>query len=455
MSKKILVIGGGPAGYVAAIRGAQLGAEVCLVEADKPGGTCLNTGCIPTKALLRVAEFYHRASVSAVPGVRSTAEPDWPAALAYKESVVQQLTGGISWLLQNHGVQVRSGRAALLPGLYVQVGEETMAADAIILATGSVSTALSFPGSDLDGVMDSTAALSLREPPRSIVIIGGGVIGMEFAALYAFLGAEVTVVEMMPEILPTIDAEIASLLREKLCASGIRMMTGARLTRMEKTESGLAAYVDADGRTEIVPAEKALVAVGRQPNTAGLGLERLGVVMDRGAVVTDDAYRTNIAGLYAVGDCNGTLMLAHAAMEQGRAVAAYIMAQAAPGCRSHIPACVYTSPEIACVGLTEQQVQEKGIPYRVGRFSLSGNGKSILEGEEGLVKVLADRALGEVLGVHMIGPHATEMIAEAVLCMNMEGTVEDLAGAVHAHPTVSEALGEAAAAVSGRAIHSA
>ena len=455
MRKKILVIGGGPAGYVAAIRGAQLGAEVCLVEQDKPGGTCLNVGCIPTKTLLRVAAFYDKASSSAVPGVRSFAELDWPSALAYKESVVRQLTGGVSWLLENCGVQVRGGRATLLPGLRALVGEETLEADAIVLATGSVNTALTFPGSDLDGVIDSTATLSLREPPRSIAIIGGGVIGMEFAALYAFLGVKVTVVEMMPEILPVMDAEIAGLLREKLGASGVRIMTGAKLIGIDKADGGLEVHISTGGQEDVVPAEKALVAVGRSPCTAGLGLERLGVAMDRGAVVTDETCRTNLAGLYAVGDCNGKQMLAHAAMAQGKEAAEHIMAQTAPGRRNHIPGCVYTSPEIACVGLTEKQVQDRGIPYRVGRFSLSGNGKSVVEGEEGLVKILADRALGEVLGVHMIGPHATEMIAEAVLCMDMEGTVEDLAAAVRAHPTVSEALGEAAAAVFGKAIHSA
>ncbi|MCL1849005.1 MAG: dihydrolipoyl dehydrogenase [Clostridiales bacterium] len=454
MGKKIIIVGGGPAGYVSAIRGAQLGAEVHLIEKSSLGGTCLNVGCIPTKVLLHASDFYHKARTAAVPGVNTTAELDWPAVLAHKEQVVNRLTGGVSWLLEKAKVQVHSGFARVLPGLRVQVGGDTLSADAIILATGSANTAIPFHGSDLEGILDSTAALALRELPKSVAIIGGGVIGVEFATLFTQLGVETTVVEMQPEVLPTVDGEIAALLRQKLTGDGVRIYTSASLTGVEKGEGKLSVQLDQGGQGLSIQAEKVLVAVGRRPNTAGMGLEELGVAMDRGAILVDAHYQTSIAGLYAVGDCNAKLMLAHAAMEQGLAAIGHSMGLHAEGRQSPIPSCVYTSPEIASVGLTEEQVKEKGLPYTTGRFPLGGNGKAIIEGEDGLIKILTDKEYGEILGVHMIGPKVTEMIAEAALCMDMEGTVDDLIHAVHAHPTVSEALGEAAMAVLGKGIHS-
>ena len=454
MSKKIIIVGGGPGGYVAAIRGAQLGAEVQLVEKESLGGTCLNVGCIPTKVLLHTAEFYHKAVTSAVAGVKSGAELDWPAAIERKEAVVKQLTGGVSFLLKNKGIQVHKGSAKLLPGLCVQVGEESFSADAIVLAVGSVNTALSFPGNDLEGIISSTEALSLQAPPKSIAIVGGGVIGIEFATLFAQLGAEVSVVEMMPEILPEIDAEIAALLKRKLRKLGIKIYVDARLAGAEKEGDGLKATVTTKKGQEEISAEKLLVATGRRPNTAGLGLEELGLISGRGAVMVDDNYQTSISGLYAVGDCNAQRMLAHAAMDQGLAAVEHIMGAGGRAAQKNIPSCLYTSPEIASVGMTEKQLQEQEIPYAAGRFRLGGNGKALIEGEDGMIKILADKEYGQVLGVHMIGPKVTEMIAESVLCMNMEGTVEDIVRSVHAHPTVSESVAEAAMAVFGKAIHS-
>ena len=453
MSKKIVIIGGGPAGYVAAIRAAQLGAEVHLVEKGALGGTCLNVGCIPTKALLHTGEFYHKAQAALIPGVKSHAELDWPAALGHKDAIVKRLTGGVSWLLKENKVQVYQGNARLLPGLRVQAGDATLSADAILLATGSVNAALSFPGCDLEGILDSTAALSLYEPPASIAIVGGGVIGIEFATLFSHLGAEVAVIEMMPEILPALDGEIAAWLRKKLEASRVKVLTGTGLAGVEKADKGYAVHITANGLPETLRTEKVLVAVGRKPNTAGLGLEGLGVAMDRSAITVDEDCQTSIPGLYAIGDCNGKIMLAHAAMAQGICAVAHIMGAQGHVSRKYIPSCVYSSPEIASVGLTEKQLQEKGIPYAVGRFPLAGNGKAAVEGEEGLIKILADQEFGEVLGVHMIGPKVTEMIAEATICMNMEGTAEDIANTVHAHPSINEAVGEAAMAVLGKAIH--
>ena len=478
MSKKIVIVGGGPAGYVAAIRAAQLGAEVDLVEKGALGGTCLNEGCIPTKVLLGIGAFYHQARTRSEAGVNSSAELDWQAALAHKDAVVAQLSGGVSWLLQNHGIRVHHGRAKILPGLQVQIGDDYLSGDAVILATGSSHGELSFPGSEREGIIYSPQALVLDEVPASILIIGGGAVGIEFATLYAHLGAEVTLVELMPELLPGADEDISGFLQQKLVAEGISVLTGSKLEGVEAGEAEAGGSIDvnpgtslADGagvsknRTRLVAtvvlgegerkqiqADTILIATGRKPNTAGLGLEALGLVMDRAAVLVDEHMQTSIPGLYAPGDCNGKLMLAHAAMAQGITAVEHIMGVPMQQ-KSHIPACVYASPEIAMVGKTEQELKAAGTPYVIGRFSLRGNGKALIEGEDGLIKILADPQYHEVLGVHMIGPKVTEMIGEAVLCMSMEGTVEDMVNAVHAHPTVSESMWEAALSVLGLGIH--
>jgi dihydrolipoamide dehydrogenase len=455
MGKKVIVLGGGPGGYVAAIRAAQLGAQVALAEAERVGGTCLNVGCIPTKSLLHVGDFYRKAATDAVPGVKAVGVfLDWPAAQNHKDKIVGQLTGGVSALLRHNGVQVYNGAASLLPGRKVKIANEILEADAVILATGSVSSNLRFPGSELPGIIDSTEALSLEEVPSTMVIVGGGVIGIEFATLYSALGTKVSIVEMLPEILPTIDAEISGFMRDTLEGNGVQFYTGARLISVEKSKVGLAADLEIEGRTHQVAAEKILVAVGRTPRTTGLGLENLGIKMIRGAVAVDEYFRTSIPGVYAVGDCNGQLMLAHAAMAQGRAAAEHIMNITPNYNAKIIPSCVYSSPEIASVGMTEKQAQDAGIEYSIGRFSLGANGKSLIDDAGGgLIKIITDKKLGEVLGVHMIGSHVTEMIAEAALCMNIEGTVEDMMNTIHAHPTVSEAVCEAAMSVFGKPIH--
>jgi dihydrolipoamide dehydrogenase len=380
-------------------------------------------------------------------------ELDWPGAQREKEDGVARLTGGVAGLLRHNGVTVHRGTAFLLSGSKVRVGTETLEADAVVLATGSVNAKPGFPGSELPGVIDSTAALSLARPPESMVIVGGGVIGVEFAALYHALGTKITILEMLPGLLPPVDEEIAERLRGMLEAGGVCVRTGARLDAVEKSEAGLCVRFEQGGRAQNVTAEKVLVAVGRRPNTAGLGLEALGVATDRGAVVVDGHFRTNLPGLYAVGDCNAKQMLAHAAMAQGIAAVEHIMGAGGRYNGQIMPSCIYASPEVAGVGMTEKQVRGAGIEYAVGRFDLSGNGKALIEAEEGMIKIIADKKLGEVLGVHMIGPRVTEMIAEAALCMRLEGTVEDIVRTVHAHPTVSEAMGEAAMAVFGKPIH--
>ncbi len=454
MGKNIVVIGGGPGGYAAAIKAAQLGAKVTLVEAAQVGGTCLNVGCIPTKALLHAGEFYKMAANNTVAGVKcSGVSLDWSAAQRQKEKIVGQLTGGVDALLRHNGVRLVNGTAKLLSGHSVKVEAETLEADAVIIATGSESVTLPVPGADLPGVMDSTGALSQEEIPGSVIIVGGGVIGAEFASLYSALGVKVTVIEMQPEILPTLDQEIGGLLRNTLEADGVSIYTGVKLVRIDQTKDGLCLTYDRNGELHEILAEKVVMAVGRRARTAGLGFDEIGITMTRSAIDVDENFCTSLPGVYAVGDCNGQMMLAHAAMAQGSAAAEYIMGASPRYNARVVPSCVYGSPEIAAVGLTEKQVQDAGIDYAVGRFSLSGNGKAIIENAGGMIKIVADKKLGEVLGVHMIGPRVTEMIAEAALCMNLEGTVEDIVNTIHAHPTVGEAVCEAAMSVFGKPIH--
>ena len=459
MAKKVVVIGGGPGGYVAAIRAAQLGAETYLVEKENLGGTCLNVGCIPTKALLHTAELYHAVKHGDRIGlIGDSVQLDWKALMNRKNSVVRRLVGGVAGLLKANGVTVYKGMAELTgPGEVRVHGDKatTLSADVVILSTGSVPVKLNFPGADLPGVVDSTGVLSLAKLPESIAIIGGGVIGVEFAALYAALGSKVSVVELLPEILPGIDSELAANLKQSLSKTGVTFLNGAKLESISQASGGLSAKVLLGTETKEIAAEIVLVAVGRRAYTDGAGLEAAGVKLERGKVVVDEHYRTNLPGVYAVGDCNGITMLAHAASHQGIAAVEHALGHGAAGHgKPIVPACVYTHPEVAAVGITEDKAKELGIAYKKGVFPLAGNGKSMIdEGEGGFVKILAGAKYGEILGVHMVGPRATEIIGEATLAMRLEATVEELVSTIHAHPTVSESLGEAALAVDNLAIH--
>ena len=459
MAKKVVVIGGGPGGYVAAIRAAQLGAETYLVEKDNLGGTCLNVGCIPTKALLHTAELYQAVKHGDRIGlIGDSVQIDWKALMNRKNSVVRRLVGGVAGLLKANGVTVYKGMAEFTgPGEVRVHGDKatTLSADAVILSTGSVPVKLNFPGADLPGVVDSTGVLSLSKLPEAIAIIGGGVIGVEFAALYAALGSKVTVIELLPEILPGIDSELARNLKQSLTKTGVSFLNGAKLESISQASGGLSAKVLLGTETKEIAAEIVLVAVGRRAYTDGAGLEAAGVKLERGKVVVDERYQTNLPGVYAIGDCNGITMLAHAASHQGIAAVEHALGHGAAGHGQPIvPACVYTHPEVAAVGITEDKAKELGIAYKKGVFPLAGNGKSMIdEGEGGFVKILAGAKYGEILGVHMIGPRATEIIGEATLAMRLEATVDELVSTIHAHPTVSESLGEAALAVDNLAIH--
>ena len=459
MAKKVVVIGGGPGGYVAAIRAAQLGAETHLIEKENLGGTCLNVGCIPTKALLHTAELYHTVRNGARLGLKGDSVTlDWDALMNRKESVVRRLVGGVGGLLKANGVVVHKGTGELSGAGSVKVRgdkEEVLTADVIIMASGSVPVKLNFPGADLPGVIDSTGALSLPKPPGSMVIVGGGVIGVEIAALYGVLGTQVTVVELLPEILPGIDSEIAVSLKQSLTKQGVVFMNGAKLDSVKQAANGLSAKVMVGDEAREVVAEIVLVAVGRRAFIDGVGTEAAGVKTERGKVVVDANYQTNVPGIYAIGDCNGIAMLAHAASHQGIAAVEHAMGHSTAGHGQPIvPACIYTSPEAAAVGITEDKAKEQGIAYKKGVFPLAGNGKSMIdEGESGFIKILAGAKYGEILGVHMVGPRVTEMIGEATLAMRLEATVDELVTTIHAHPTVAESIGEAALAVDGLAIH--
>ncbi|MCR4441836.1 MAG: dihydrolipoyl dehydrogenase [Peptococcaceae bacterium] len=460
MSKRVVVIGGGPGGYVAAIRGAQLGAEVHLAEKERLGGTCLNVGCIPTKALLHTAEMYRAIREGTVHGIKAEAvRVDWPELQKHKQAVVNRLVGGVGSLLQANGVKCHRGKAVLRGARSVEIeGEkaETLNADIIILAAGSEPVRLDFPGSELPGVIDSTQALNLQDIPSSLVIVGGGVIGIEFADLFSSLGSSVTVVELLPQVLPVMDGEIAACLRKELEKRGVVFFTGAKLreVRPGRNDNGLLAAVESQGKEQEIAAQYVLVAVGRRPRTAGLGLESAGVRVERGRILVDGAFSTGVPGIYAVGDCNGQQMLAHAASAQGVAAVEHALGHQPAYFPATVPSCIYTSPEAAGVGLTEEEAANKNISYKVGKFPLAANGKAVIDsGGEGLVKVIAGKKYGEILGVHVIGPRATDIIAEAALAIRLEATVDELVSTVHPHPTVTEAIGEAALAVNGLAVH--
>ena len=456
MSTRVIVIGGGPGGYVAAIRAAQLGASVTLVEKENLGGTCLNVGCIPTKVLLHSAELFNAIRHEG-PGIGILADNprfDWPAIMKRKQAVIGRLVGGVDGLLRSNGVKVVKGQARLAaPGL-VEAAGQRLEAEAVIIATGSVPAFPPVPGLDLPGVINSDGALSLTELPRSLAICGGGVIGVEFAQVFASFGVKVTVIEMLPRILPNIDAETAEILRKALEKAGVVFHTAAALQSVEPNGGQLKLKVKAPEGELKLEADKVLVATGRRPNTAGLGLENLGLAMDRARIQTNAHMATNVPGLYAIGDCTSPIMLAHVAEHEGTVAAESIMGHEAAMSYKVVPSAIYTSPQVASVGLSEEEAARKGHKVKIGRFPMMANGKSLISGEtDGLVKIVADERFDEILGVHIVGGPATELIAEAALAMKMEATLDEIVETIHAHPTVSESVAEAAMAGLGRAIH--
>ncbi len=453
----VVVIGGGPGGYVAAIRAAQLGGKVILIENQYLGGTCLNVGCIPTKALIASAEVFHQAQHAADFGVKvEGVSADLEAMLARKDKIVTQLRGGVEFLLKKNGVEVIKGTGKLLKDRVVQVGDRQIRAANVILALGSAPARLNLPGLG-DDYITSDEAVFLKDLPRSMVILGAGAIGMEFAHVYSNLGVQVTVVEMMDHVLPGVDPDLSTELEKSFKRRGIKVHTSSKAKEFAAGAEGRKAMVmetpQGDQRLE---AEVVFQAVGRRANTANAGLEELGLRMNRGLVLVDSHMRTNLPGVYAIGDIVGGAQLAHKASAEGVVAAENIRGLNTEMDYSVLPGCVYTWPEVATVGMTEAEAREKGYDVRVGRFDFRALGRAMAIGSrEGFVKVVTETKYGEILGVHIIGPHATEIIQEAVVAMKAEATIDELAHAIHAHPTLPEAIMEAALDAKGEAIHKA
>jgi len=455
----IAVIGAGPGGYVAALRARQLGARVTLIERERVGGVCLNWGCIPTKALLRTAEVLHTAREAEKFGVQTGAvELDWKKAQERKDQVVAQLVGGVEVLLQKAGVEIIKGEARFSEPWKLHVntpqGVEVLRPTRIIIATGSSPMSLPIPGIDLPQVIGSTEALSLQELPRRLLIIGGGAIGVEFAALFGICGVEVTLVELLPRLVPTVDHDIGEALAWTLGQQGIAVHTGSRVTRIAPAGSAVTCTVEGPQGTFDVTVDNVLLAVGRKPNVEGLALDVAGVHYSAKGIAVNNRMETNVPGIYAIGDVVGGSMLAHVAMRQG-----VVAAENACGKESFInykavPACIFTIPEAATVGMSEEQARQAGHDVMIGKFALVNNGKAVAAGEfNGFIKIVADRRFGEILGLHIVGPHASDLILEGTLAINLEATLEEIDTTIHAHPTLGEAIVEAALAAQGRALH--
>ena len=456
----VIIIGAGPGGYVSAIRCAQLGLNTAVVEGrDTLGGTCLNVGCIPSKAMLNATHQLHEAHVNfekmGLMGVKP--KVDWERMLRYKDDVVAGNTKGIEFLFKKNKVTWLKGWGSIPEAGKVKVGDDTHSAKNIVIATGSEASIL--PGITLDEevIVTSTGALTLPKIPKSMVVIGAGVIGLEMGSVYARLGAEVTVVEYLDAITPGMDAEVAKSFQRILAKQGLKFVLGAAVQVVERTKKGAKVAWklrknDAAGEVE---ADVVLVATGRKPYTSGLGLEALGVEMGpRGTIKTDDHFRTNINGLYAIGDAIAGPMLAHKAEDEGMAVAEIMAGKHGHVNYGVIPGVVYTTPEVASVGATEEQLKEQGRAYKVGKFSFMGNAraKAVFQAE-GFVKILADKETDRILGAHIIGPAAGDLIHEVCVAMEFGASAQDLALTCHAHPTYSEAVREAALACGDGPIH--
>ena len=458
----LIVVGAGTGGYVCAIRAAQLGLRVALVEKDRVGGVCLNWGCIPTKTLIAGAEAYLQARKLASFGVRleGALSVDWPAMLARKDGVVQTLVGGVVELLEGYGVELVRGRAQLSGPGRVEValeggGQRLLEASNVVLATGSVSARPPIPGLDAPGIVTSRGMLELGAIPRRLVVVGGGVIGVEFAALFNALGAQVTILEMLPYILPPVDREFAKRHRILLRQQGIDVHVNARVEEVAREGDDLVVRYSLKDRPQSAAADLVLNATGRVPYSQGLGLDEAGVAHDRGRILVDDRLQTNVPGVYAIGDVTGEVLLAHVASRQGEVAAEVIAGHDSRMDYRAVPNVVFSMPEVAGVGLTSQEAKELGLDLDVGVFPFTASGKALaLDRAEGQVRLLCEPGSGKVLGMHVMGPGASDLIAEGALAVQMGLTARDLAETIHAHPTLPEAVAEAAREVAfGAAIH--
>ncbi|GAB4422753.1 MAG: dihydrolipoyl dehydrogenase [Anaerolineae bacterium] len=453
-----IVIGGGPGGYVAAIKASQLGQKTAVVEKEHMGGICLNWGCIPTKSLIRNAEIAHLLTEGKTFGFSfDNLQLDYSVAQKRSRQVSGRLVKGIAFLMKKNKIDVIDGAGTLKSATEVEVNGELHTAKNIIIATGA--RARSIPGVEINGKTTLTyhQALELTEAPKSLVVIGAGAIGMEFSYVFNSYGADVTIVEMLPNVLPLEDEDISKEMEKLIKKAGIKVHTGTRVEKVQDNGDSVTITVSKDGSTEEIQAEKVLISIGVMPNSQNIGLEAAGVATnERGFIVVDDQMRTNVSNIYAIGDVTGKLALAHVASAQGIIAAEAIAGEETrPLKYQNMPRCTYTHPEVASVGLTEAQAREQGYDVKVGKFAFQANGKALgLNENSGFVKIVAEGKYNEVLGVHMIGAHVTEMLAGPTGMIGLETTVEELANTVHPHPTLSEAVMEAAHAALGHAIHS-
>jgi dihydrolipoamide dehydrogenase len=456
----VTIIGTGPGGYVCAIRCAQLGLKVAVVEKRKShGGTCLNVGCIPSKALLHASELYAESKHAfAKMGIKAETSVDFPQMMNFKQEAIDSNTKGIDFLFKKNKVTVFTGTAKVEGTGKVSAGDQVIETKHIVIATGSDVAKLKGIDIDEQRIVSSTGALELKEVPARLAVIGAGVIGLELGSVYARLGSKVTVIEYLDRILPGMDAEVAKNFQRILQKQGFTFKLASKVTGAAKVKDKVTLTVEpaAGGGAEQLEASVALVAVGRVPYTEGLGLEAAGVKLDnRGRIEVDHHYATSAPGIYAVGDVIKGPMLAHKAEDEGIAMAEILAGQAGHVNYAVIPGVVYTSPEVAAVGQTEEELKAEGVDYKAGKFLFLANGRAKAnQTTDGFVKVLADAKTDRVLGVHIVGPMAGELIHEAAVLMEFGGSAEDLARTCHAHPTLSEAVKEAALAVAGRAIHS-
>lgn len=460
MSSKVVVIGAGPAGYVCAIRLAQLGQQVTVVEKEYVGGTCLNVGCIPSKALIAAGALLDKIEHASAMGIEASGvKLDMDKLVEWKSGIVAKLTGGVAGLLKSHGCTQVMGTAKITGKNSVEVtskdGKQTLQCDSIVIATGSVPS--SIPGFDFDEdhVWSSTGALRPKKLPKHLVVIGGGYIGLELGMMYRKLGSEVTVLEATEGALPGQERDCVKVIERSLKKMKVRLMTKTFAQSWKKKGSGYAVTAKTPKGEEVIECDQILSTVGRRPYSEGLGLESVGIQVDkRGFIEVDKQMRTKVPNIYCVGDIAGQPMLAHKGSKEGLVAAAVIAGQPEEYDVRCVPAVIFTSPEMSSVGLTEEQCKERGRPFSSGKFPFAASGRAMsLMETEGFVKILSDAETDEILGVHMVGPEVTELIAEAALAIEMGATTEDLARTIHAHPTLPEATMEAAEAVHSMAVH--
>ncbi|MEO0140174.1 MAG: dihydrolipoyl dehydrogenase [candidate division WOR-3 bacterium] len=453
--KKLLIIGAGPGGYVAAIRGARLGFEVSLIEKDKVGGVCLNVGCIPTKALLSATELGHDAKSASGMGVLADVKFDLEKLRAFKDSCVKKLTSGVEFLLKKNGVSLIKGEAVFTSPETISVSGTELRFDHAIVATGS--SPIEIPGFPFDGkrIITSTEALDVSEIPERFLIIGAGVIGLEIASVYARLGSQVEIIEMMPGCLPGMDKDLTRTAEQELRKLGVKFNFSSLASACSESAKGLSVSFRCGDEPKLTEADRILVCVGRKPNSSGLGLEKAGVETDeRGFIKVDEGLRTTNPKIFAIGDVIGGPLLAHKASAQGLQVVENLAGVSSGKRFRFIPGVVYTDPELASVGATEDDLRDKGIPIRVGKFPFAANGRAVAMGKtSGFVKIIAHAETDEILGAHMAGPHVSEMIAELALAMEAGIKAGQLGRVVHPHPTLSEAIMESAEDVHLAAVH--